>query len=294
MILKQTQKQQENGAGAPESRKLSSSSSSSSGGRGGGDNLKYNRHSAGLSSQGGFSPASGPTRGSRRIREEESKPKRSSANLVFYNKEGVNRSANAVRRPLETSNKQRTHSESDDAKFPSSDGISLAPNGRHSKGFDGWGGSAISNLQNVLAHRRNDSDSRVGLLRRQHTDIAMARRSHLFGRSGNILGEIPASGGNPSKSNSGSCANSGEPILTNFVSVGDSMRGSLRRQSSLDSDLHLSSCSSLNSMPVPTSGPPDTPPFLHRRAPFSPPSPSQVLPQSVLVLWVLTYYWEDL
>ncbi|KAF2360776.1 hypothetical protein FHG87_008466 [Trinorchestia longiramus] len=78
-------------------------------------------------------------------------------------------------------------------------------------------------------HRRNESDSRVGLLRRQHTDIALARRSHLFG----------GRGGGP--------RDEAQVVLTNFVAMGDTSRNSLRRQSSLDSDLHISSASFLSS-----------------------------------------------
>lgn len=104
------------------------------------------------------------------------------------------------------------------------------------------------------AHRRNESDSRIGLLRRQHTDVAIARRSHLFGRSGSILGSDSRS------------SEATEPVmLTNFVSVAD--RGSLKRQTSLDSDLHLSSHCVSSSSSYNNEVAPDTPPFLHRRYP---------------------------
>lgn len=154
--------------------------------------------------------------------------------MVCAQKRENYKSGNAVRRQLETTaqhyaGKLRSSSDSSDVGYNSNNATdsSMQPSASSSVEVMNWGAG------NMLAHRRNESDSRIGLLRRQHTDIAMARRSHLFGRSGSILGDAPIDKTGVSN---------GEPILTNFVNVGDkNSLGSLRRQSSLDSDLHLSS-----------------------------------------------------
>lgn len=89
------------------------------------------------------------------------------------------------------------------------------------------------------AHRRNESDSRLGLLRRQHTDVALARRSDVY-RNSKVEISFPASRSDVTSSVAG------EPVLTDFVPVagderqrssGESGRPELRRQVSLDGDL---------------------------------------------------------
>lgn len=86
------------------------------------------------------------------------------------------------------------------------------------------------------AHRRNESDSRLGLLRRQHTDVALARRSDVY-RNSKVELAFPVPRSDVA----------GEPVLTDFVpvvgeerqrSTNESSRPELRRQVSLDGDLH--------------------------------------------------------
>ena len=107
------------------------------------------------------------------------------------------------------------------------------------------------------AHRRNESDSRIGLLRRQHTDIALARRSEMYRNSkvDMALGGIPNSSDFPSAT-----TDSGEPILTDFIHRNNSNKmynhnnhrknnhEEMRRQVSLDSDLHTLSSSNNSSI----------------------------------------------
>nr|XP_027215073.1 mitogen-activated protein kinase kinase kinase kinase 4-like [Penaeus vannamei] len=90
------------------------------------------------------------------------------------------------------------------------------------------------------AHRRNESDSRLGLLRRQHTDVALARRSDVY-RNSKVEISFPANRSDVTSSVAG------EPVLTDFIPVtgderqrssGESGRPELRRQVSLDGDLN--------------------------------------------------------
>lgn len=95
------------------------------------------------------------------------------------------------------------------------------------------------------AHRRNESDSRLGLLRRQHTDVALARRSDVY-RNSKVEISFPIARSEVTTSVAG------EPVLTDFMakigdehqrSFGESGRSELRRQVSLDGDLHAVSSS---------------------------------------------------
>lgn len=104
---------------------------------------------------------------------------------------------------------------------------------------------------NQRAHRRNESDSRLGLLRRQHTDVALARRSDVYRNSKVELAFPPARA-------EVTASLAGEPVLTDFMAVtdehqrlaaeasrgGEGGRGELRRQVSLDGDLNTTSSSS--------------------------------------------------
>lgn len=110
---------------------------------------------------------------------------------------------------------------------------------RNSRNSQQLGRQASDGDASQRAHRRNESDSRIGLLRRQHTDLALARRSEMYRNSKIEL----TFGGNASDAPS---PNPGEPILTDFapIRLNDSKNSQknhqdeLRRQTSLDGDLH--------------------------------------------------------
>lgn len=176
------------------------------------------------------------------------------------------KSGNAIRRPLETSLLNNITSNGGSSSSNGSGGGKVRCNSDSSQVH-----YMNEPLQGPAIHRRNESDSRIGLLRRQHTDVAIARRSHLFSRSSSILG------------NETKPSQTAEPVLlTNFVSVADRGGASLRRQSSLDSDLHLSSYDSTTGE---DGGPvaPETPSsFLHRR--YLPNASSPQLPPLLQVL----------